>query len=110
LIQGSPVAIQGSPVAIQNSRWPPDLYSWCPLAPRRRSPDTLVVEIACIQSVACHNTNMAQDTTGSHLSYAAATSVVCRDSKCVMLCGKWSHFLHRYCSNERFCGMPRVLS
>ena len=25
-----------------SSRWPPDLYSWCPLAPRRRSPDTRV--------------------------------------------------------------------
>jgi len=32
----------GALLLYKSSRWPPDLYCWCPLAPRRRSPDTHV--------------------------------------------------------------------
>jgi hypothetical protein len=36
----APVHFKGTVLLYQSSRWPPDLYSWCPLVPRRRSPDT----------------------------------------------------------------------
>jgi len=38
----APYRFMGALLLYWSSRWPPDLYSWCPLAPRRRSPDTHV--------------------------------------------------------------------
>jgi hypothetical protein len=35
----APLHFKGALSLYQSSRWPQDLYSWCPLAPRRRSPD-----------------------------------------------------------------------
>jgi len=37
-----PISIYGALLLYYSSRWPPNLYSWCPMAPRKRSPDTHV--------------------------------------------------------------------
>ena len=38
----APYQFMEAPLLCWSSRWPPYLYSWCPLAPRRRIPDTHV--------------------------------------------------------------------
>jgi len=36
----APYQFMGALLLCCSSKWPPEVYSWCPLAPRRRSPDT----------------------------------------------------------------------
>jgi len=40
----APHQFMGALLLCWSSRWPPDLYSWCPLAPRSSSPDTRLSE------------------------------------------------------------------
>jgi len=37
-----PISIHGNPVTLLKFQMAPDLYSWCPLAPKRRNPNAHV--------------------------------------------------------------------